>query len=135
MTKFLKLGASVIIVFALSFGPFFAAGGMAQIKQILARMFPFERGLTHAYWAPNFWALYNAADKVLLLIKKKVYGGSDISSVASLTGGLVGLDQGTHQVLFTVSPIVTIILSMGTSFVVCFYSFYVESPVYTSAIN
>jgi len=117
VTKFLKLATLTIIVFALSFGPFFAAGGIVQIKQILARMFPFERGLTHAYWAPNFWALYNATDKVLLLIKKKVYGGPDISSVASLTGGLVGLDQGTHQILFTVRPIVTIILSMGTSFV------------------
>jgi hypothetical protein len=63
LKNFLSLANAVIAVFVVSLGPFALIG---QIPQLLSRLFPFTRGLNHAYWAPNFWALVTAVDRVLL---------------------------------------------------------------------
>jgi alpha-1,3-glucosyltransferase len=58
-----KLGLGIGIVAGLAFGPFIYLG---QVEQVFSRLFPFSRGLCHAYWAPNVWALYSFADRVLI---------------------------------------------------------------------
>ncbi|KAG5439687.1 hypothetical protein PCK2_000727 [Pneumocystis canis] len=62
----IKLGISVFLIIILAFGPFVYYN---QLDQIRTRLFPFSRGLTHIYWAPNIWALYSFVDKVLIACK------------------------------------------------------------------
>lgn len=99
--KFISLSCIVLGVFAVSYGPFWDHFG-----QVFMRLFPFKRGLTHAYWAPNFWALYNTADKMLTVIGKRfnLFAVND-TAVSSLSKGLV--EDLEHIVLPNVPPIVT----------------------------
>ncbi|KAJ3181349.1 glycosyl transferase [Gaertneriomyces sp. JEL0708] len=101
--NFVRLGASVIFVFAMSFGPF-----IKHIPQILSRLFPFKRGLCHAYWAPNFWALYAFADRLLIQTAKMTGGKTE--SLQSLTRGLVG--DTAFAVLPDVSASATMVLTL-----------------------
>uniref|UniRef100_A0A1B6BXI8 Alpha-1,3-glucosyltransferase n=2 Tax=Clastoptera arizonana TaxID=38151 RepID=A0A1B6BXI8_9HEMI len=101
-----KLGCIVILVFLTSYGPFIYLG---QIGQVLSRLFPFKRGLCHAYWAPNFWAIYNFTDKAATLIAR--YSGYQISNqTASMTGGLV--KESNYTVLPDISPKVTFVFTV-----------------------
>lgn len=86
-TNVLKLGIGVVGIFALAFGPFAAWG---QLEQIKSRLFPFARGLCHAYWAPNVWAVYSFLDRVLIVAAPYLGLKVDSTAVNSVTRGLVG---------------------------------------------
>ncbi|XP_070033114.1 dolichyl pyrophosphate Glc1Man9GlcNAc2 alpha-1,3-glucosyltransferase isoform X1 [Nicotiana tomentosiformis] len=103
------MGSAVVAVFAAAYGPFLYHGQLLstllQIQQVFHRMFPFGRGLCHAYWAPNFWVFYIILDKVLAFSVVKM-GFSVQAPTASFTGGLVG-DSSPFAVLPRVTPMIT----------------------------
>lgn len=106
VTKFCQLSMVVASIFMISFGPFIMLG---QFAQVMSRLFPFKRGLCHAYWAPNFWALYNTADKAATVVGKTL-GLNLQHSSAVMTGGLV--QEFEHTVLPSVSPKMTFVLTL-----------------------
>ncbi|KAI0750909.1 glycosyltransferase family 57 protein [Daedaleopsis nitida] len=109
--RFLSLANAVILTFLVSLGPFLLMG---QLPQLLSRLFPFTRGLNHAYWAPNFWALLTALDRVLLkVVSRGQFAGLSVneSGVASTSRGLVG--DTVFAVLPTVKPIHTFAITVA----------------------
>ncbi|KAG8684588.1 glycosyl transferase [Ceratobasidium sp. 394] len=108
--RFLSLAQTVIVTFAASLLPF-----APHLLQLLSRLFPFKRGLCHAYWAPNVWALWAAADRVLLFLAKRHVLPSrfisvDAAGFASASRGLIG--DTVFAVLPNVKPIHTFIVTI-----------------------
>lgn len=102
--NFAFLGGIFATVTATCVGPWWVLG---QLEQVFRRLFPFQRGLTHAYWAPNFWALYNTADKLVSIAAPRFFPQN---RSGSLTGGLVGEQE--HAVLPTITPAITMFLTI-----------------------
>jgi len=105
--RLVSLASAVIANVAIALGPFIHTG---QLAQVISRLFPFKRGLCHAYWAPNFWAVYNMADKVLVVAGKHLGLVDPPSVVASMTGGLV--QDISHTILPSVSPLATAVITL-----------------------
>ncbi|CAK4639678.1 hypothetical protein LEN26_017379 [Aphanomyces euteiches] len=108
--KFLTLGFLVLAVFASAFasvilGPSKTPHTVREhLLQIASRLFPVQRGLCHAYWAPNVWALYAFADKALAVILRIP------SPVGTMSGGLV--QDAVFVVLPSVAPWVCGLLTL-----------------------
>jgi hypothetical protein len=122
-----KLGAGIFAIFASAFGPFALWG---QLEQVFRRLFPFSRGLCHAYWAPNVWAMYSFTDRVLIygtvhvsldkaMLTRKVAPrlGLEVNrdAVNSVTRGLVG--DTSFAVLPDIVPLTCFLLTLGAQIV------------------
>ncbi|KAI0122192.1 glycosyltransferase family 57 protein [Daldinia grandis] len=103
----LKLGSGIIGIFGLAFGPFALKN---QIPQILGRLFPFSRGLCHAYWAPNVWAMYSFADRVLIFVAPRLGLAVKSEAINSVTRGLVG--DTAFAVLPEITPRICVALTL-----------------------
>ncbi|KAK4561717.1 glycosyl transferase [Recurvomyces mirabilis] len=103
-----KLGLGIGVVAGLAFGPFVYMG---QMEQLLSRLFPFSRGLCHAYWAPNVWALYSFCDRVLIYAAPYLKLPLNHDAVNSVTRGLVG--DTAFAVLPNITPRMTFLLTLA----------------------
>ena len=104
LTRLVLLGLSVLVNVTAAMAPFILTDNLSNV---ISRLFPFKRGLCHAYWAPNLWAIYNVVDKGLVMVGRRL--GLPLTEVGSMTGGLV--QDIHHSVLPDVSPLSTIILT------------------------
>eukprot|EP01064_Diplonema_japonicum_P023255 TRINITY_DN33698_c0_g1_i1.p1 TRINITY_DN33698_c0_g1~~TRINITY_DN33698_c0_g1_i1.p1 ORF type:complete len:520 (+),score=68.21 TRINITY_DN33698_c0_g1_i1:75-1562(+) len=107
------LATAVLSVVFMSFFPF-----LTQLDVVFKRLFPWGRGLCHAYWAPNFYSLYNVADIVL---QKTLRITSDSPSCVN-TKGLVDTyveGQDTHAVLPAITPKISIQITGVALTIVC----------------
>ncbi|CAM9786846.1 unnamed protein product [Ectocarpus sp. 13 AM-2016] len=91
-----SLGSAVLVVFGSVLGPLCVSDGwtkdacLKQFAQLGIRLFPFGRGLVHAYWAPNVWAVYLFLDRVLLAsLKLAGLAAASDGKGSTTAGGLV----------------------------------------------
>ncbi|KAJ4425047.1 glycosyl transferase [Gnomoniopsis sp. IMI 355080] len=107
----IKLAGGIGTILALAFGPFALKN---QIPQLMSRLFPFQRGLCHAYWAPNAWAIYSFADRVLIYLAPHLGLPVKAEALNSVTRGLVG--DTSFAVLPEISAAMCSVLALATMF-------------------
>jgi alpha-1,3-glucosyltransferase len=110
--QLIKIGIVTIFIFAISFGLFYD-----HIPQVLSRLFDFKRGLCHAYWAPNVWAVYSFLDRVLLKLSG-IFFGYTSESAGHLTRGLVG--DTSFAILPEITPLIALILTVSSQLPILF---------------
>lgn len=108
----IKLGGGVAAIFGSAFGPFALKG---QMPQIISRLFPFARGLCHAYWAPNIWAMYSFVDRFLIAVAPRLGLPVKEAALQSVTRGLVG--DSSFAVLPDIGPRICFALTLVSQMV------------------
>ena len=125
--RFLQLVGIVLFLFGVGFGPLLLSAALRKdgfvsakeyMLQILSRLFPFGRGLCHAYWAPNLWVFYNLVDKLALRALRLANNSlaeailKNVGNVTegSMTNGMVTV--ASHSVLPNVPAIATFVLTL-----------------------
>lgn len=121
------LASGLLVVIGVAIGPFIY---WQQVDQLLARLFPFARGLCHAYWAPNIWSMYSFIDRVLLLgtlcnsfllavlcsltpaVAPRFGITVNATALNSVTRGLVG--DSSFACLPNISPRTTFVLTLAS---------------------
>eukprot|EP00727_Mastigamoeba_balamuthi_P006075 m51a1_g2087 putative probable dolichyl pyrophosphate glc1man9 c2 alpha- -glucosyltransferase (801) ;mRNA; f:1514885-1518305 len=101
MPRFLQLVAGAVVIFLLSFGPF-----LGDLPELLSRILPTGKGPCNVYWAPNFWALYNVADKAVAAAARYVRGAAPMSFHDAATAAA----SQTFEVLPAPTPEITLVL-------------------------
>jgi alpha-1,3-glucosyltransferase len=123
LIRFVTLGVVTLTSIAAPFLQFIRPTNAAEdISQILSRLFPVSRGLTHAYWAPNVWSLYSFADRVLLKLANRFPALIAVKDIEG--GGTSGIisDRGL-AVLPNLTPLhcILFILILTTPFLIKAY--------------
>lgn len=128
-SRFLKLSGVVSTVFGLSFGYF--ALSKHNFLQVISRLFPFKRGLVHAYWAANFWAVYTFADRVVTILAPHIGLEPANANKYSPTRGLV--KDVDFNFLPNISPRTSLLVTLA-SIVVPLYLLW-KSPSYKNFLR
>ncbi|TKY90830.1 hypothetical protein EX895_000828 [Sporisorium graminicola] len=128
--RLITVGVVTLIPFFLSLVPLaidglrHETGSIGVLSQMVQRLFPFSRGLIHAYWAPNVWALWTFADRILVKLLPRVpalrkllpagflarYEAAASSGFASASRGLV--ENISFGVLPEISPSTCFLLTL-----------------------
>ncbi|KAK8799926.1 hypothetical protein WA588_002747 [Blastocystis sp. NMH] len=114
---FFQLAAIVLAIFFFSLYPVLRGNIPANLRQFLSRLFPFQRGIIHSYWAPNLWALYAGIDRILAALLpalcrlRGVFCHIPVLPSNTADGRV---EIATFSVLPEVSSILTILLMLGS---------------------
>jgi len=128
---FFQLGCIVIsdmfillflfLVFFASLFPVLKGDILSNLKQFLSRLFPFQRGIIHSYWAPNIWAIYAGIDRILAslltyLCRMRGLFCKIPVKTSNTANGIVEI--ASFSVLPEIPSIITILLMLGSYIVV-----------------